>query len=507
MRYPNSLTTSVQEHIGTVLARKIISANTRQQLGSTAREIRRYLSDPATLSTPDFVIRRYLQVSHPELLAEYGQLPDLVAGGKNVPWDDAVIRSLARKLEKLSLRQGAKFEAKEWRGYLTGKGSKKRSKAFMAAFTLQMGVEDTMDLLLSLGMESYCVRYPLDLICMFCQEYPGAYTWAEAEAMLGEFLEKRRSPCDNAQAPTRDMTAQISMELKRIFEQNLQGSNARDALIRYMVDHSAEFVSFPKGGKELFLPGYSLNRMERYLRMAEYLAVLYPRYPVRLTQKDGEEENRSWDNNPWDIRRKPVADPKDGISLAALKKAMFSEGMWADIIWKRDSREDAFEQSMREFCDNYENHIMAVERLRKGGRNVAFFDRRDALVFTYFLISGYVRLCRSTEREDRDREQRLREMAFTDDPFDMALEEVLDKAEGLFADYDPEDCLASFNSLCECFNMILAQMDYQNLYLPAQFDRFVLLSLLAEDPTELSAVVMSQGDWEYYYGGTAEETV
>ena len=46
--------------------------------------------------------------------------------------------------------------------------------------------------------------------------------------------------------------------------------------------------------------------------------------------------------------------------------------------------------------------------------------------------------------------------------------------------------------------MILGQMEHSKLYLPAQFDRFVLLALLSEDPEELASLVMSEAEWEHY---------
>lgn len=505
MRYENSLTTSVENHIESKLAMNIIRANSRQAIGSTARDIRAYLSDPATVSSPDFVIRRYIQSHHPGLLKEYRDLPDLTTSS-NAPWDDSVIRSLSGKLAKLSSEQGAKIEAKEWRNYLTGKGVKKRPKAFMIAFTLQMGVEDTLDLLLALEMDPYSVRYPLDLICLFCQEVPGTYTWAEAEAMLDEFLARRPAVSGDVMAPSAGMTEQISTDLKQIFEKNLQGSNAREALLDYMVANASEFVSCKKGGKEYFLPGYSLRRMEMYQRLCEYLAVLYPSYHVRATQKDGEGENRDWDDNLWNARKETVTDENGTISLTDLTRAMFSDGLWSDIMWKKGDGEEAFERQMREFCNNHVQHMMAVERLRRGGKNVAFFDRRDALLMTYFLISGWVRLCSSEEEVHQETADLLRDMAFTDTEFDIAVEEVLDKAERILSPTYTGSAASRFQTLCECFNMILAQLGYQNLYLPAQFDRFVLLSLLAEDPAELSVAVMSQGDWEFYYGDTADQT-
>lgn len=506
MRYENSLTTSVENHIQNTLALNIIRANSRQQTGSTAREIREYLSNPATVSSPDFVIRRYIQSHHPALLEDYQGLADLTTG-TNAPWDESVIRSLAGKLAKLSTEQGAKIEAKEWRNYLTGKGITKRPKAFMVAFTLQMGVEDTLDLLLALDKDPYSVRYPLDLICLFCQEVPGTYTWAEAAAMLEEFLARRPAVSDDVQGPSAGMTEQISTDLKQIFDKNLQGSNARAALLDYMVAHAAEFVSCKKGGKEYFLPGYSLRRMDMYQRLCEYLAVLYPSYQVPATEKNCEGENRDWDTNLWNARREFVTDDNGVVSLTALARAMFSDGLWADVMWNKGQGEEAFERQMREFCANYGQHMAALERLRKGGRNVEFFERRDALLMTYFLISGWGNLCASDEDADRKTADLLRDMAFSDTDFDIAVEEVLDKAERILSPAYAGTAASRFQTLCECFNMILAQLGYQNLYLPAQFDRFVLLSLLAEDPAELSVAVMSQGDWDFYYGDADDQAL
>ena len=51
MTYENSLTTSVQAYISSELALKVMQANTTQQIGSTARQIREYLTDPACIST------------------------------------------------------------------------------------------------------------------------------------------------------------------------------------------------------------------------------------------------------------------------------------------------------------------------------------------------------------------------------------------------------------------------------------------------------------------------
>ena len=74
--------------------------------------------------------------------------------------------------------------------------------------------------------------------------------------------------------------------------------------------------------------------------------------------------------------------------------------------------------------------------------------------------------------------------------------QMMDKVETLY-DSD-ENAPRYFQGLCQCFNMILPQMGHTNLYLPAQFDRFVLLALMSEDPEELASLIMSEAEWEEY---------
>ena len=499
MSYSNSLTTGIQTYIRTTLAQKITASTTVRRIGRTAREIRAYLSDPSTLSTPDFVIRRYLQACHPGLLDDYGPLPDLVAGQKNLPWPQQVIESLASRLAALSKEQQAAISASQWRNYLTGSSARKREQVLAMAFTLKMDSDQTLDLLLAFGMEPFSVRYPLDLICMFCLKDPGTYTWAQAQDMLREFLARRTSQACGTTAATAGMTEQIEADLDELFGQHLQGSNARDALIRYMVDHSGEFISFRDGKKEVFLPGYTLGRTAQYHRLTEYLAVLYPHTITAIPGKDGQGSDRQWDPKLWHNRTEYVDGGSAGeISLSALTRAMFWSAGWTEIWWDGEIEPGSFQDNMRKFCENYEQHIGKVSRLFRGGSTIAYFDRRDALLFIFFFISGCGKLLTDPDYDAEHRLSRLRDMTCSGDSFDRTLGSVLKKLEELYGEFATEDAALRFRILCRCFNMILAPMDHANLYLPAQFDRFVLLALLAEDPEELAGVVMSESVWEEY---------
>lgn len=497
MTYENSLTTSVQAYISSELALKVMQANTTQQIGSTARQIREYLTDPACISTPDFVIRRYLQTFHPGLLADLGSLPDLIRSGKNLPWPQAALSALAGKLEKLSREQDAAISAAEWTRYLGKSVPTSREKVFRMAFSLKMDTNQTLDLLLAYGMEPYSVRHPLDLICLFCQKVGGTYTWAQAKQMHDTFLARRRPGTGSRPAATPGGTMQLQSDLNELFARSLQGANAQQALLDYMVEQSGEFLSFLDRGREIFLPGYSLRRSTRFGRLSQYLAVLYPTIITPAMRKNTGGDPSKMDPKQWHNTTEYVVDRQTGkLSLPRLVRAMFHSSGWLELEWKEDAPKGSFEDNMRIFCGNYKQHIDKVNRLYTGGSNIAFFDRRDALLFIFFLLSGCLKQLEYNDEESEARLERLRTMSTRADPFDSAVGQVLEQITSLYE--DPVDASAHFRSLCRCFDMILGQMGYAKLYLPAQFDRFVLLALLSEDPEELASLVMSEAEWEHY---------
>lgn len=490
MRFEHSLTSSVQDYIRTKLAQKVIEANNTQSIGRTALEIRQYLTDPETICTPDFMIRRYLQTFHPGLLADLGPLPDLIESRKNLPWPTEAIAALAAKLEALSKEQGASISASEWRRYLNKSVPTSREKVFRMAFTLKMDVSNTLDLLLACSMEPYSVRYPLDLICSFCQNVGGTYTWAQAKQMLDQF-QKNRTPREAAAPPTLGGTQQLQTDLNALFERSLQGSNAQQALINYMVENSGEFIGFRDKDQEVFLPGYSLRRSAQFGRLSQYLAVLYPSIIVPDKCKNTGGDPTKMDLNQWENHPESVINPKTGkLSLPTLVRAMFWASSWNDLEWNDSAPKGSFEYNMRIFCSNYKQHIDKVNRLYTGGNNIAFFDRRDALLFIFFLISGFTKLLDCTDYDSSVRVTRLETMAASGKQFDAAIGQVLARVRTLYE--DPQTASAHFQGLCTCFDMILGQMGHSNLYLPAQFDRFVLLALLSEDPEELASLVMSE---------------
>lgn len=513
MRYENSLTSNVHNYIAETLSKKIQAAQSGMELSKAARDIRSYLCDQSTLSTPDFVIRRFLQARQSAILPDNVDLPNLLEN-TNISWPVEVLNLLSTSLAKLSKDRGTKIEKKSWLAYLSGKQKpQNREMVFRIAFSIDMDVDTTIDLLLASDIEPYSVRYPLDLICLFCQRTPGKYSWGEALNMLDEFLNKATESVHTEVMPTLGMTRQITSDLDAIFAQSLPDADAKKTLVDYMVQHTNEFVNFGTSSKPKYLPGYSLSREEKFVRLLEYLAIFFPDYSwtEELTKGPG---NTVFET----IKYRPDGTP----ALPSLVRAMFFNGEWKDIIWVNEngsSSSNEFEESMRKLCQNYEQQMMKVERLRNGGNNVAFFRRQDALLFIYFFIVGYRKLLQKVDNPAAKNQSRpkpntdgkkfyptpsenlnlVNSMCVSGDPFDDAISEVLSNIDYVFADPDDVDAIADrFDSLRDSFNLILAQMDYANVYLPARFDRFVILSLLAVNPTELTPLIMCQSELDYY---------
>lgn len=528
MRYENSLTSNVQNYIAESLAKKVQAAQSGWELGNVAKDIRSYLCDQSSLSTPDFVIRRFLQTKQSAILPTGLNIPNLLEN-KNIPWPVDVLKTLAATLASRSVESGTKIEKKSWLNYLSGqRNPQNREMVYRIAFTVDMDIETTIDLLLASDMEAFSVRYPLDLCVLFCLRTPGKYTWSEALGMVEDFTQKRNDKGAVDEVPTDGMTRQIASDLDAIFAQNLPDADAKQSLVDYMVVHSGEFVNFGTTHDPKYLPGYSLSRQENFIRLLDYLAVFFPDYSwtEELTPSENSKniEGKQW--GPGKTVFETIKYRSDGTpALPTLVRSMFFNSEWKDIIWSDDFgtvSTNEFESSMRKLCQNYEQQMMKVERLRNGGKNVAFFRRQDALLFIYFFIIGYRKLLHkagnpATKNLSRPKPNTngkrsvelyptpieninlINSMCMSGDPFDDAISEVLSNIDYVFSDPDDTEAVAErFDSIKDSFNLVLAQMDYMNVYLPARFDRFIILSLLSASPSELTPLIMCQSELDFY---------
>ena len=173
-----------------IVAEMVRSGN---EAAGTREMVRGFLDDPTSLATPDFYVRRHIQLRFPHWLAASGVqgAADLVGdenksveqmGHLNKPWPDALIRYLAEnclpeQLEKVALsNRQADIRPRDWVEYLTGT-IPSRERLFQIAVTLQMNASETARLLLLSGEAPYSVRDPLEFTILCCQSVPELYNW------------------------------------------------------------------------------------------------------------------------------------------------------------------------------------------------------------------------------------------------------------------------------------------------------------------------------------------
>ena len=480
MRYENGLTGSVNDYVSGILARKIARANRTWEMAAAARSVRAYLEDPATLVTPDFVIRRHIQANHPDLLAGVSDVPDLIHG-PNLPWEEPAVDAVATKLFKadLGLTKAA------WKNYLTGKGCPKREGLFKIALGLRMDADTTLDLMLAVGEEPYNPRNPLDFICLFCQKQPGRFTWADVEQMRKDFRERREKSPEDPKTGTPGMTEELALGLEVVFERYLGESQSKQALVDYMVENAGEFS----------LSGYSHSRMEGFRKLSRALAILYPIYYA--AQNDGVDKDA----------KELSFDPEGYPTFRSLTTAMFQQNGWEDVQWGQEDRS----RKLYTFWKGFRAHMTGVDRLCAGGNNVQFLTRQDALVFIYFFITGYQRVKQECAGGNADwvptytpagmqiekrlpsPEEQLSLLAKlygTEDSFGFSYQYALRRLERIFVEPNDRE-LSGLDRLIRVMDVFLTELGYQELYLPASFDRFILLSLLSGNPEEFTPLLLS----------------
>lgn len=490
-----SLTSQVEEEIDYILSSYVTQARTEWDMRATSSNIQENLSDHSSAIDLSFYLRRYIQDHFSEWLPTSIPILDLYKT-KNVSWvennpeqNSQLINSVSERLAVESGKQKTGIVARDWRRYLTG-SSVSRELLFRIAFTLNMSVEDTIGLMLSCDQETYSYRDPKDVICWFCQTSHNKYTWDLVERMYKDFCDNRIENIQGTETstePTEGMTEHIQSEARKIINEYWTTPVEAKAWVECMIAHSSEFVLFPvfKNQTQVnhSLPGYSRDRMQKMLNITLYLQKMYPYY---------------WEKG----KKHPVEIGKNGYPiLTQLVRAMFNLSGWNQIDWDKSQNKDRedraaeyrFEREQKVFCKNYiNNHISKIQRMCDGEENVAFFRRRDALLFVFFLLSGYVsEKIDHTEREKIHAE--LRTLLRSEEAFNGKIRRALKKA--LSAHDEVNDVQERFVMLRDSFDLILSGqsgLGYHEMYMPSVLDRHLLLALLSAEPNKMAALIMCQ---------------
>ena len=488
MDYTNSITTRVQQQIDMIFAEKIEEADSVLEMYETAVEIREFLTDRKNISTPGFLMRRYLQVHSPELFGEYEcgrDYPDLTAE-QNVPWPECVTDRIAKKLSSISRSvHGLTISTANWKKYLNDEQGVQRLLAIKLSFVLNMDRNASGMLLLACGHDLYSVRNPQDFICLYCLERPDRRIWSYAETLLSRFAESAgdfQKQTKAAFSAHEGMTEMLGTGLEEILFSELPSHDADERLIAFMTGIRDEFTAL-RGGK--YVAGFSLTRRSRFMDLTRYLAVLYPEYA-------------SWEHELISFEKLPTDE--DGYpNLKCLVRAMFQENEWEFEAWQSEDpgeeQNELFQKEIYIFCKNYYEHVNAVDRMIRRGDNMQPVERRDILLMGYFFLVKFLELSPSSEKMAE-----LRKLADGGNELDDAMADIMDWLTDA-SDTDDDGGIMYYR---RCLNTLLAAFDFMPLYVPFSFDRFILLSLLTTNPEELVPFIICENR-QMICGDLAEE--
>lgn len=451
-----SLTEAMDFYVADQLSDLIAEADEVLNLCDSADKLTAFLQDTATLSTPGFVLRRQLR--------DQGLLPPSLAGDpayancdENCPWPEKETLETAKTLFQKGRRHGQPVSVKNWVKYLNDDMTQglQRETIFKLAFVTAMDRKTTARLLLACDQGSYNARNPLELICYYCQYQPGVYTWLDVEELLERF--RRGSPEDGAApAPeeeerTAPMTCWLRDEADRVLHQTLPQAKAEQALLRLMDCHRAEFR------------GYSDTARARYLAMIRYLYPLYTTYCVvdrRTLQKTVK---------PVQINGAGTPVLKQQITAACQTRFTGLDDITQTGTGPREVRTaggQAYSNALGRialFCKNYYYRANNIDRGKEA------VDRRDVLLLGYFLLSG------ACERGQAGIAA-LAGLAEAEPVLGQRMLALLPELERLGRVADLQDkCLV----VRQILNELLAMFGFDPpLYIPAAFDRFILLCSL-----------------------------
>lgn len=128
------------------------------------------------------------------------------------------------------------------------------------------------------------------------------------------------------------------------------------------------------------------------------------------------------------------------------------------------------------FCKRWYPRACAIRRGETG------VERRDVLLLGYFLLTGY----QSAGAQGREQFWAL---TAEEGEMDRRIALLRDDLDGLTRQPAPEERLV----LCRrALNELLAGFDLRPLYIPGAFDRFVLLTLLTQQPARTARYLLGE---------------
>ena len=149
-----------------------------------------FLKNTKKLCTPGFILRREIKRLVAEKILDVEiekKFFDTLPVEENIVWDEKIIESLAKSLNKTFRSYG--ITENQWKDYLNDKAFCNRNNAIKIIFAFNMynkeEKEDAYKFMAACGHNLFSARNPFDYICMFCLEC--GFSYSEALQLLNNF--------------------------------------------------------------------------------------------------------------------------------------------------------------------------------------------------------------------------------------------------------------------------------------------------------------------------------
>ena len=504
-------------------------AESNRSISSKAEGIIKHLRNESYQHTSDYILRRFIQKNYKEYVDEAERETGItcvdLSSNMNLPWDKKCIEVISEKLFKNLKRDYNQTDdiaadtkllstitKKQWTDYLSEHKSIHRKQIFNIALTLGMDIENTQKLLMSCGAEPYNLHNVLDVICLYCQSSSedktktSAHVWKiyteyNMEARSGG--NSKRDGSQNGSADKRPGNYGFTLEMQEKVNEKIDDESFLKELL----------------ARQEYFKGYSKSQWSKYHQFARFLAVLYPEYIYRHSYYESladhkskiksnlieEEISREVPHIEMELLIEKNGEAGDSEFLTEKKQvpdmnklltAIFYDATWfsgnngsKDKLKGIAKAYKDVPELIHTFCDNYKVRAMAIHNQTKP------VDRNDVLLFAFFYISWFIHLSsrmRSGGKSSKSLEKTMagiiesiettadRESAF--DQVILEVTEVLGDPDNIKKD--------KYNTILKCLNLCLNGFGFVETYLPNPFDRFIVLSLMSDEPMSVSAEVL-----------------
>lgn len=508
MKHTESLTFAAQQEMNVYIAKLIEASTARLNAWDTKEALMEFLVDDRFVNTPGFVLRRHIQSRG--LLSDSEPCADLGTCG-NIPWSESTIRQAAMRLssithaDRMPDSRGGDISTENWKRYLTDAGTQgiQRKMLFHLAVVTKMNREETIELLMAADQPVYNLREPMELICYYFQKTPERYGWKDVQRLLARWEALREenntgsAPECSGEVPAGEMktksmraadpsfaegsssteesysaTLRLQITVENILTGSLPAAAAEDRLFDLMREQEHEFGGFSHTVRQ---------------KLEELLNTVFLLYRPQEEEKETglfEKIERMLESQNWDLED----FAQNGARGNDRKKAQLSGGALQSDDEDRHRRERyvfredwgiLYESTGKFalFCKRYYQRMHAILSGKKSA------DRRDVLLFGYFLIAGY----REASDEVRSRFWNQMEKAgkYETETFTVS-RRIADLYYELESLRNPEIMtIRDRKDTClRILNELLSGFSYHPFYPPSFLDRMVLLALLHDRPDQ-----------------------